>query len=100
MRSPEVSCRPSSFFFQAEDGIRDADVTGVQTCALPIWIVLSVAGKAPRTGGAADHVERGGAVFEELTKQVLIKAKQGHPLRPATGPDQHRKVLLAQAVIE
>src|SRR5207245_6036793 len=25
------------FFFQAEDGIRDATVTGVQTCALPIW---------------------------------------------------------------
>src|SRR6201999_3461579 len=24
------------YFFQAEDGIRDADVTGVQTCALPI----------------------------------------------------------------
>ena len=24
------------FFFQAEDGIRDRDVTGVQTCALPI----------------------------------------------------------------
>src|SRR5207245_7379334 len=24
------------FFFQAEDGIRDATVTGVQTCALPI----------------------------------------------------------------
>src|SRR5215813_5100622 len=28
------------FFFQAEDGIRDADVTGVQTCALPISNVL------------------------------------------------------------
>ena len=28
------------FFFQAEDGIRDYDVTGVQTCALPIWIDL------------------------------------------------------------
>src|SRR5438128_5714698 len=27
------------FFFQAEDGIRDATVTGVQTCALPISIV-------------------------------------------------------------
>src|SRR2546429_7258917 len=27
----------SSFFFQAEDGIRDVAVTGVQTCALPIW---------------------------------------------------------------
>src|SRR5690554_7518139 len=26
------------FFFQAEDGIRDADVTGVQTCALPIYL--------------------------------------------------------------
>src|SRR5437667_9548847 len=25
------------FFFQEEDGIRDRDVTGVQTCALPIW---------------------------------------------------------------
>src|SRR2546430_7754820 len=32
-------CRPISwcvFFFQAEDGIRDLTVTGVQTCALPI----------------------------------------------------------------
>src|SRR5437773_11771283 len=27
------------FFFQAEDGIRDRDVTGVQTCALPICFV-------------------------------------------------------------
>src|SRR5947209_16378534 len=26
-----------AFFFQAEDGIRDIGVTGVQTCALPIW---------------------------------------------------------------
>ena len=25
------------FFFQAEDGIRDTSVTGVQTCALPIY---------------------------------------------------------------
>src|SRR5690606_40075836 len=27
------------FFFQAEDGIRDFHVTGVQTCALPIFLV-------------------------------------------------------------
>src|SRR5205809_1229012 len=27
---------PTIFFFQAEDGIRDVAVTGVQTCALPI----------------------------------------------------------------
>src|SRR5207249_5200956 len=26
------------FFFQAEDGIRDRNVTGVQTCALPIFV--------------------------------------------------------------
>src|SRR5699024_11678376 len=29
-------CAISLFFFQAEDGIRDRNVTGVQTCALPI----------------------------------------------------------------
>ena len=27
------------FFFQAEDGIRDHCVTGVQTCALPIYVL-------------------------------------------------------------
>src|SRR5699024_11249800 len=34
------------FFFQAEDGIRDRNVTGVQTCALPIYIAdpLGLAG--------------------------------------------------------
>src|SRR5690348_18123127 len=31
-----ASCT-SVFFFQAEDGIRDGRVTGVQTCALPIY---------------------------------------------------------------
>src|SRR5437660_2629458 len=31
------------FFFQAEDGIRDGHVTGVQTCALPICITRTVA---------------------------------------------------------
>src|SRR5437773_4018523 len=35
------------FFFQAEDGIRDRDVTGVQTCALPI---LSTGGHTSRVG--------------------------------------------------
>src|SRR5256885_12420820 len=32
----EVYCGVFFFFFQAEDGIRDYKVTGVQTCALPI----------------------------------------------------------------
>src|SRR6266487_3428160 len=31
------------FFFQAEDGIRDGRVTGVQTCALPILPLLALA---------------------------------------------------------
>src|SRR2546429_5362635 len=31
-------CYISVFFFQAEDGIRDVAVTGVQTCALPIFV--------------------------------------------------------------
>src|SRR5207245_8587552 len=35
------------FFFQAEDGIRDATVTGVQTCALPIFFAATF-----DTGGA------------------------------------------------
>src|SRR2546430_5703177 len=35
------------FFFQAEDGIRDLTVTGVQTCALPIFM-LSTSPVRPR----------------------------------------------------
>src|SRR4051794_12962629 len=41
------------FFFQAEDGIRDGRVTGVQTCALPIYgLQLSPAATLP-TGTVA-----------------------------------------------
>src|SRR5947209_14784253 len=43
------------FFFQAEDGIRDIGVTGVQTCALPISdgaaAVLVMPGEAARAEG-------------------------------------------------
>src|SRR2546425_218223 len=38
-----ISCIFIFFFFQAEDGIRDKLVTGVQTCALPIWAVVATA---------------------------------------------------------
>src|SRR5215813_10024711 len=37
------------FFFQAEDGIRDADVTGVQTCALPITLTVTDATRPSAT---------------------------------------------------
>src|SRR5690348_17414346 len=33
------------FFFQAEDGIRDGRVTGVQTCALPIFAYVEATGR-------------------------------------------------------
>src|SRR2546429_4132772 len=36
MFAPDQVGRVICFFFQAEDGIRDVAVTGVQTCALPI----------------------------------------------------------------
>src|SRR5690625_970141 len=49
------------FFFQAEDGIRDGHVTGVQTCALPISIQCSVA------------VQRTNTV---LLPMAVLKAKQ------------------------
>src|SRR2546429_7327891 len=35
------------FFFQAEDGIRDVAVTGVQTCALPIFGAIAATGINP-----------------------------------------------------
>src|SRR6266446_9133240 len=41
------------FFFQAEDGIRDYKVTGVQTCALPI------SGPPPNTTGLTSTFETG-----------------------------------------
>src|SRR5438270_13297654 len=49
--------RHYSFFFQAEDGIRDLTVTGVQTCALPIcsrsttgWCATTGAGRSAARG--------------------------------------------------
>src|SRR5207245_9778041 len=42
------------FFVQAEDGIRDATVTGVQTCALPIYNKVWV----DETGSEAVRVDR------------------------------------------
>src|SRR6267143_6071009 len=50
------------FFFQAEDGIRDGTVTGVQTCALPISAGSAAAclhaGPARRAGAATAASDR------------------------------------------
>src|SRR5690606_10821929 len=47
------------FFFQAEDGIRDFHVTGVQTCALPIYPWNTAYSAGGSSGGAAALVAAG-----------------------------------------
>src|SRR5437868_14597266 len=49
------------FFFQAEDGIRDRNVTGVQTCALPISLLAAREGEHDlhRRGGPARRIGGG-----------------------------------------
>src|SRR5207249_5369404 len=47
-----------SFFFQAEDGIRDRNVTGVQTCALPISQLVVVAQLVAVVSEQVGDVER------------------------------------------
>src|SRR3712207_3780701 len=60
----------SWFFFQAEDGIRDIGVTGVQTCALPIC------GEAARLGEAAGGRTPGeGSPFRQGLLTNLLNPK-------------------------
>src|SRR3712207_7148493 len=62
------------FFFQAEDGIRDIGVTGVQTCALPIWPALPW----PRVGAfMAALAEVDGMSALALRFAVLTAARSG-----------------------
>src|SRR5207249_7687679 len=53
------------FFFQAEDGIRDRNVTGVQTCALPIFTIYN--GRLSRYGFS---LEREGFVLVKHETKV------------------------------
>src|SRR5207249_8082252 len=55
-------CLFSSFFFQAEDGIRDRNVTGVQTCALPISRIIPMTDDPVRT---FVHTEAGRHAFQD-----------------------------------
>src|SRR2546426_6131142 len=57
------------FFFQAEDGIRDYKVTGVQTCALPIFQRAGQgAGRAPGDPGSAQAGDR-----QSIADTVVIR---------------------------
>src|SRR5256885_8632107 len=83
---PAGATVPSFFFFQAEDGIRDYKVTGVQTCALPIFARLNLLGRAARVLDGADAAHHVGELLR-LHRSLLIRAGQ----RP-----RRREVLLEQ----
>src|SRR6266511_5771576 len=58
------------FFFQAEDGIRDFHVTGVQTCALPIWT---------ERAASADGREASALMGSDGVAQVQIATARSNP---------------------
>src|ERR1022692_3585489 len=77
------------FFFQAEDGIRDYKVTGVQTCALPI----SSPGSISNTPVAEGHVESSSSgSFAERRKN----GSGGFDQAPAYLRHQHRLYISAR----
>src|SRR2546422_8480434 len=63
------------FFFQAEDGIRDVAVTGVQTCALPIY-ERGVRARPVRSAPEPRHDERHGSLPEADCRQVPRRSEE------------------------
>src|SRR5256885_12417991 len=74
------------FFFQAEDGIRDYKVTGVQTCALPIY-EISV-NNLPEDSASLKAMLR-----EVLAKLESVSADQQHEKRLAERSEEHTSEL-------
>src|SRR5260370_274194 len=104
---PRVSQRCLIFFFQAEDGIRDSSVTGVQTCALPISARAHERGvdSGARLWQRPPHVRRllarrarGGTRVPVRARLGAVGGGAGHGLRrarparrrPAHGRDRAR----------
>src|SRR2546430_12631047 len=70
-QSSVCRCRPV-FFFQAEDGIRDLTVTGVQTCALPISSTCpNVAPSSVESRRVTLEQEIGGAVVPPTVHDTI-----------------------------
>src|SRR5207253_4317351 len=64
------------FFFQAEDGIRDGHVTGVQTCALPIEKQKRELEELSRK---QEELERGRAeITDKLTRSLVILEREAY----------------------
>src|SRR5439155_5830976 len=64
-----------SFFFQAEDGIRDGHVTGVQTCALPI-LAMARAENAIMEMGSARSVEQTDRSLETFRQKLRSEERR------------------------
>src|SRR5438132_12631268 len=64
------------FFFQAEDGIRDHCVTGVQTCALPISSLLGIT-----AAGCANEEMRALALEDERAAERSEERRVGKECR-------------------
>src|SRR5437016_13276936 len=77
------------FFFQAEDGIRDWSVTGVQTCALPIPTGAAAEGVSGAMGFAAGHT-LGGCTSGD--RESGVEGKSGY--RGGGGGSGAREVIL------
>src|SRR3712207_8008493 len=83
------------FFFQAEDGIRDIGVTGVQTCALPICrLRLDRRGRGRRERAQVDLHARLGPRRRPRRGQALLRvAGRPGPARQARGREDRKSVV-------
>src|SRR3712207_6531102 len=83
------------FFFQAEDGIRDIGVTGVQTCALPILTLERAGPDACHTGGTrvwhavaahrSPHRSAGALPPSPFARPRVRRVAMAEKSRPSTG---------------
>src|SRR5260370_8579331 len=71
------------FFFQAEDGIRDSSVTGVQTCALPIYLPYNIA--TPLISNFLVHPELQPALMVVTIQLELAERLRAKPATEAYG---------------
>src|SRR2546430_3898485 len=71
LRARILCMRVFFFFFQAEDGIRDLTVTGVQTCALPILAQRLVRAKAKIKAARIPYEVPGDDVLAERLDTVM-----------------------------
>src|SRR5690606_40012628 len=69
------------FFFQAEDGIRDFHVTGVQTCALPILILFGTRYTARGAMPSITSSKLSKSTLTNLRSFILGSGWSGWPLK-------------------